>query len=185
MRVTHKTTDSLSAEGWRLMAAGFREKLTAKMIAARIEQGTGEKIAERTVSRRYREWVSEQARRRSAKEQMLALIEASREGDYSAAEMINALATDALMMNPNGFADAAPLKVQAQNLKAEELRIKRADMEVRRRAVEVQETRLRLLEAREQRALTTLEKPDAEMTPEERVREIQAIYGIHREANGQ
>ncbi len=183
-RIVHKATDRLTPEAWRVMIAGFRDKLTAKMIAARVEQETGEKVTERTVSSRMREWHLDQTRRKAAREQMLALVEAMKEGNWSAAEMIQALATDALMMNPDGLTTASPLKVQAQNLKAEELRIKREAVEVRKREMEINARKLALLEERERRAVALLDEQEKKasenggMVSAEDLRRVRELYGL-------
>ena len=67
--------------------------------------------------------------------------------------------------------------MQAQNLKAEELRIKRSEMELRRRSVELDEKKLETALDRERKALELL-RPEAAMTPEQRVDEIRGIYGL-------
>lgn len=188
-RLVHKATDQLSAEGCRVMLAGFRSKLSNRMIAAQIEQATGEVVAERTLGRRHSEWRAEQSRRQAAREQVQDLVAAMKAEDWSAAEMVQALATDALMMDPERFTGADPLKVQGQNLKAEELRLKREEMEMRRRALELDERKFALMADREKRAIEAAEalagKAGAgEKLTVEDLNRIREVYGLKPVASG-
>lgn len=182
MRLTHKATDVLSAEAHRIISAGFRGKSTYSAIAKQLA-AIGVNVPERTIARRGVEWREEESRRRAAREQMTALVEAMKEGNWSAAEMIQALATDALMMNPDALTGADPLKVQAQNLKAEELRIKRSEMELRRRVVELDEKRLTAALDKEQKTLQAAQDLERkaergeQISPED-IRRIRDIYGL-------
>lgn len=180
MRLVHKATDGLSVEAQRILIGGFRAKWANKAIAREIFEATGERVAERTVARRGAEWRTEQSRRLAAKDQMLALVEAMKEGNVPASEMIQALATDALLTNPNGFAGADPLKVQDRNLRAEEIALKRAELAVKQRALELNEKKFSAMREREEKAKAALEKAEPAMTPDERLREIQEIYGIKK-----
>ena len=182
-RLVHKATDGLSAEAQRLMMAGFRGKRTYAAIVRQIEETTGEKVAPSTLARRSSEWRTEQSRRQAAREYVGDLVAELKANNFTATEMAEALLTDALMANADGFKNADPLKVQAQNLRAREVATKERELGIKTRAIELDERRLKLIEDREQRVKTTLEKPAEEMTPEQRLREIQAIYGIRREAN--
>jgi hypothetical protein len=178
MRLVHKATDGMGAEATRIMVGGFRTKLPYRAIARQIAEQTGEKVAERTVARRGVEWRSEQSRRQAAREQMQALVDAMKEGNWSAAEMIQALATDALMQNPEALTGADPLRLQGQNLKAEELRIKREEMDLRKRGLDLDVKRFEAVQEREQRAVAALEDKTETLTPEERLRRIRELYGL-------
>jgi hypothetical protein len=181
-RLVHKATDGLSAEAQRVMVGGFRAKKTYTAIAADLAE-IGETVPERTVARRAAEWRQAQERRENARLYVHDLVGAMKAQDVTAAEMVQALATDALLADPEAFISGDPIQVQRQNLKAEELRIKRLEMETRRRALGLDERRLKIIEDREVRVKATLEKPEETMTLEQRLREIQAIYGIKQEAN--
>ena len=186
-RLVHKATDNLSAEARRMMVAGFRSKMTYRAIARQIAGDTGEKVSERTVARRGNEWRAEQSRRRAAREQMQALVDAMKKGEWSAAEMIQALATDALMQNPDALTNADPLRVQAQNLRAEELRLKREELELRKRTVTLDEKKAGAMLERERRAVEAAEELQekagrGEQLTGEDLDKIRSIYGLQRRA---
>lgn len=169
----------ISPEAQRVMVAGFRERKPASVIALLVREGTGERVTVRTIERRAAAWRAEQVRRQTAREQMEDLVAAMKQNDATAAEMIQALATDALMLAPGAWLQADPVKIQAQNLYAEEIRLKREKLDVQRRAVEVQERRLKLLEEKQRAAdaaLSVLEKK-ADISPED-VRKVREIYGL-------
>src|SRR6266581_4284498 len=105
------------------MIACFREKLPAAMIVARIAAETGETVAERTVARRKAEWEAEQKRRRAGREQMEDLLAAARAGDSTASEMVNALAIEQLMRDPEGTLSVDPVELQRTSIAAERVRI--------------------------------------------------------------
>ena len=175
-RLVHKTTDGLSEEAQRVMRAGFHAKKTYAAVARDLKE-IGVEVNERTIARRGQEWGEERRRRQAARDYVSDLVAAAAENP-EASQVLGALATDALIADPDGFKAGDPIKVQRLNLRAEELRLKRDELEIKKRLVSTVETRLGLLEARELRAKAALEKTDAEMTPEQRVREIEAIYGI-------
>ena len=58
-------------------------------------------IAPRTIARRAAEFRAEQSRRQTAREQVADLVQAMRENDFTSAEMIQALATQALIDDPH------------------------------------------------------------------------------------
>jgi hypothetical protein len=180
-RRTHKSTDKLSAEARRVMFAGFASGMTYAAIAEQL-WSMGVKIPERTVARRGAEWHEEQERRKAAREQVAAIMEAMKEGRWESSEILRALATDALLNDPEAFAGADPMKVQDRNLAAEDLRLKREKLELQKAKHDLNVAKFRALQEREQRAIAALEKPADRMTPEDRLREIRAIYGI-KEAN--
>ncbi len=60
--LTRRTRD-VDPHAHALMVDGFRMRLTAKEIVARIRDATGESIPERTVSRWYLQWRTEEQRR--------------------------------------------------------------------------------------------------------------------------
>jgi hypothetical protein len=182
-KLGHKKTDQLSPEAQRVMIGGFRARKTYAAIAKDLAE-IGETVPERSIARRASEWRQAQERRDQARDYVHDLVDAMRAQSVTAAEMVQALATDALLLDPEAFTGGDPIKVQRQNLRAEELRLKRDELEIKRRLVSAEEERLRLLVAREQRAIAALQKSETEMTPEQRLREIQEIYGIRQEANG-
>jgi hypothetical protein len=153
-----KVTDSLGPEAQRIMVQAFREKKSSLMIADLIKRETGETANERTIGRRASEWRAEQSRRQAAREQASALISAMKEHNLVASEMIQALATDALMMNPDGFALQDPIKVQRQNLIAEEIRLKRDALELRRAEHDLEAERFAIMRQREQRAIAAADE---------------------------
>lgn len=178
-----KATDSLPAECWDLMKAGFRDKKTSTEIAREIESTVGVRIHPRTIGRRALEWREEMGRRQAKKEEMQALVAAMDEGDLTASGVIKALALQALLDDPSAFGSQNPLKVQSQNLRAEELMIKRDTLKLKEREVAVNEGRLRLLQEREQRVLATTQELETKLatgksvTPED-IRRIREVYGL-------
>jgi phage shock protein A len=181
-RMVHKATDDLAPEAVRVMVNGFRGKLTAAAIAGRLAEIDVE-VPERTIARRAQEWRALEARRTAAREQMTAMVEAMKEGNHTASEMIQALATDALINDPDAFSGADPLKVQSQNLRAEELRLKREEMELRRKAQELDEKKFTALQEKSVRALAEtveLEKraESGETITPDQLRRIRDIYGL-------
>lgn len=175
-RLVHKTTDGLSEEALRVMRAGFHARKTYAAVARDLAE-IGVTVPERTIARRGQEWGEERRRRQAARDYVSDLVAAAAENP-DASQVLGALATDALIADPDGFRSGDPIKVQRLNLRAEELRLKRDELEIKKRLVSTVEMRMGLLEAREARAKAALERPDAEMTPEQRVAEIEAIYGI-------
>ena len=93
------------------------------MIARQLNE-VGADVPERTVARRGAEWREEQERRERVRDQVQAMVGAMKDHDLSSAEMLQALAIDALMSDPEAWAQADPVKVQRQNLQAETLRLK-------------------------------------------------------------
>lgn len=183
-RRVHKSTDDLAPEAVRVLTGGFRAGKTYAAIARDLAE-IGIEVPERTIARRGAEWRQAQERREQTKTYVHDLVAAMKANDLTAAEMVEALSRQALMDDPEAFTSADPLKVQRLSLQAQELRIKAQDLAIRERQVMAEETRLKLLTAREERAKAALEKPETEMTPEQRLREVEAIYGIRRqEANG-
>jgi hypothetical protein len=164
------------------MTAGFRSKLTYAAIAQQLTE-IGEEVAERTIARRGAEWRFQQARHEDARQYVHNLVEAMKAQNVTAAEMVQALATDALLMDPEAFTSGDPIKVQRQNLQAETLRLKREELEIKRRLVSAEEARLRMLEAREQRAIAATEDLKAKAGRGEAltaadIDRIRGIYGI-------
>jgi hypothetical protein len=92
-------------------------------------------------------------------------------------EMIQALACDQLMEHPEALTGADPIELHGLQLKAETIRQKARELDIRARVVAMDERRLGMLEEREKRAVELL-RPEAAMTPEERVDEIRRIYGL-------
>jgi len=180
--MAHKTTDALPPEAVRVMMNGFREKKTAVAIEQELK-GLDVEVAVRTIARRAQEWRAAESLRLAAREQMAAMVAAMKDGNSTASEMIQALATDALIMNPEAFTGADPLKVQSQNLKAEELRLRRLEMELRQRAQELDEEKFKALQKKSADALAETielqrkaERGDT-ITPEQ-LQRIRDIYGL-------
>jgi len=176
-------TVSISEAAHAVMAVCFRQKLPARMIAAKVLAVTGEKVAPRTIARRASEWGLESRRRQAARDQVSDLVEAMKANDFTATEMINALATQALIDSPTGFTNADPLAVQAANLRSEELRLKSETLRVKERAVAVAEQKMKILQAREQRTLEATAELAAKaergekISPED-LQRIRDIYGL-------
>lgn len=177
-------TDKLSPAAQRLMVGGFRAKLTSRMIADQIARETGEQVAERTVSRRASDWRKEQRRRESVRENVQAMVAAMKAENLQASEMIQALAIDALMADPEAWSQSDPIKVQRQNLQAEKLKQSRESMELRRRQIELEQQKFDLMRERERKAAAETEAlaekaGRGEQITEADVRKIRDIYGLN------
>jgi hypothetical protein len=178
-----KVTDDLSEEARRVMVLGISEGRSAAFISQAILDATGEQVHERTVSRRASEWRAEVSSRKAARERMENLVAAMKAGNMDASEMVQALAMDRLVENPEALTGADPIQLQGLALKGEELRLKRQQLAVRERAIEVVERKLKLSEVREQRAIAAtaeLEKKaeQGEQISAADVAKIRAIYGL-------
>jgi hypothetical protein len=171
----------IGEEAQAIMLRGFAAGWTAERVARAVSEEAGETVSTRTIARRAAEWRAEMARRTSARERMEDLVAAMRSGNMDASEMIQALAMDRLVDDPDALAAENPVRVQKLSLQAEELRLKRRKLDVQERQVAVTEKKLALLESRDARVKAVAEKP--EMTAEERLAEIQAIYGIRQKAS--
>jgi hypothetical protein len=176
-RLAHKSTDRLSPEAVRLMIAGFRARKTYAAIARDLAE-IGVTVPERTIARRGAEWQAEERRRQQTREWAEALVEAAKSSP-EASSVVKALATDALLSEPDAFTGADAVKVQRLNLRAQELELKREDLEIRRRQVVIDEKRLALLEERERRMTAALtEEKGEQLSAEERLRRAKEAWGI-------
>jgi hypothetical protein len=166
------------------MVACFREKLPASMTAARILAETGETVAERTIGRRKAEWTAAQNRRQAGRERMEDLLLAMESGNRTASEMVNALAMEALMNDPDGFSVMNPIEVQKTSIAAERVRLQRERMELQKRQVALEEAKFELMKQREEKAIAATRElaqksaSGQSLKPED-FRKIQDIYGIN------
>ena len=128
-RITHRAVDSLGDDVRRVIASGFCGHKTAAAIAGDLKTQTGQSVAERTVSREMKRLHDQQRRRDASREQARALLAAAREENIVASELIQALATQALMDDPESFTGQDAVQVQRANLEAEKIRLKRAKLE--------------------------------------------------------
>jgi len=153
----------MSGEGQRAMFAAFREGKTAEEAAQKIRDSSGEQVATWVVRKRLKLWQEQQARRWAAKEQAEEIIADMKALNWGPAELIVALLTDALMMDPDSLKDGRALKVGAQNLAAERVRINRERLELEKKRVEMKE-----------RTGEVGGKP----TASEKVQKVKEIYGL-------
>jgi hypothetical protein len=164
----------LSEEGQRVMLQGFVEKHTALWISRAIETATGERVADRTISRRMAEWRSERDNFDRAKQQFAAMKAAGLDG----VQMMQALAFDRLVENPGALTGSDPIDFHKLGLEAEKLALKKREIDARERMLALEERRAAMVEAREKRAIAALGEDKPEMSAEERLTEIRGIYGI-------
>ena len=158
----------------------FEQKLPALTIAARIREDFGEEVAERTIGRRKAEWEAEQQRRQAAREQMEDLVAAARGSDLKASEMIEALAREALMRDPDGLGGIDSKAA----LEAEKVHLKRDELALKQRQIALDEAKFDLMKQREKQAIETaaaLETKAASgqsISPED-IRKIREVYGLN------
>jgi len=179
-----RKTDQLSSAARQAMLACFAQHLPASMIAAKIKAETGETVADRTVGRRKSEWEAEQQRRQANREQMEDLVAAARGSDLKASEMIEALAREALMRDPDGFGSLNPIDVQRTSLQAEKVRLAREKLELQKRIVDLDEAKFSRMKQREEQAIDAtraLERKAASgqaISPDD-LRKIREVYGLN------
>jgi uncharacterized FAD-dependent dehydrogenase len=178
MSTRKRKTDELTAEALQAMLYGFSKHLAASLIAKQVKALTGEDVSERTIARRKSEWEAEQRRLKEKREYMEVLLAAGRAGDYTASEMVNALAVEALMRDPDGFSALNPIDVQRTSIQAEKVRLQRGKLALAQRQQDLDEKRFALLQSREQRAVAALKDDGETLTPEQRVQRIREIYGL-------
>ena len=184
-RRVHKSTDALDADVMQRMKAGFHAGKTYAAIARDLAD-IGVEVPERTIARRGQEWEEQRRRRQAAREYVTDLVAAAA-ANPEASAVLGALATDALMSEPETFTGADPLKVQRLNLRAEELRLKREELEIRKRATTIDEQRMTLMLDREKRAVLTADELAAkagrgEALTADDMNRIREIYGLRQEA---
>jgi hypothetical protein len=182
MRLVHKATDDLSPEAIRVMTEGFRLRKTYAAIAKDLDD-IDEPVPERTIARRAVEWRREQARRQSAREQVQDLVSAMKSNDLSAAEMVQALAMQALLDDPEAYAEKDPIRVQKQALTAEEIRLKKRKQELAERRLELDEQKYRAQQEREEKARAAADEAAAKAARGESltvddINRIRDIYGM-------
>jgi hypothetical protein len=183
-KFAHKATDHLSEAAWQIILAGFAAAKTYRAIVAEVKQKTGERVAERTLARRAVEWRREEARRAAAREHARNLVAAVKENNLAAPEILVAMATDQLLMDPDSFRKADPIDIQRTNLEAEKLRIKREELEVKKRQVAIDEQKLALIKDRQAKLAAETERLEEkaakgeQLTTEEIARIRQQVYGL-------
>lgn len=168
----------LSDAAAAVMLRGFAAGWTAERIAQAVADESGEKVSARTIARRAAEWRESKRRFDAGTERWKQLLAAAQDSPADVSGMIQALAKDYLLQNPNALDGADPIKMGRAALVAQELELKRRQVEVKERAVAIDERRVKLLEEREQRAIAALGDDKQQMTAEERLAEIKAIYGL-------
>jgi hypothetical protein len=171
-------TDSLSSEAQQLLAACLRGKLAPALIVQQIKTATGEEVSERTIARRKADFEAETQRRRAGREQMEDLLAAMRQGDHTASEMVNALAIEQLMRDPDGTLAADPIALQQTSIQAERVRLQAKSMAIKERQLALEEQKFAALQAREQRAIDALKGDESKLSPQDMLRKVKEIYGL-------
>jgi hypothetical protein len=177
-------TDQLSPEATHLMAVGFRSKTPSAQLVMQIRNATGEVVSERTMARRKQEFEAEQQRRQSGREQMEDLLSAMRAGDATASEMVNALAMESLMRDPDGFAMLNPIDVQRTSIQAEKVRLQREKLELQKRQMALDEQKFELLKQQREQVLKAAEDLEQKVAggkqiTEDDLRKVKGIYGLN------
>lgn len=177
-----RITDTLSSAAQHLMAASFRSKLPAAMIAAKIKAETGEVVAERTIGRRKSEWDAEQLRKQANVETMENLVAAMKASNFDADEMVKALTLKGLQAESISL---DPLELQKVSLQADKVQLQRDTLELKKRQIALDEAKFDLMKQREKQAIEAtdaLERKAASgqsITPDD-IRKIrQEVYGLN------
>jgi hypothetical protein len=187
-RRVHKKVDQLAEHARRAIADGFRAGKTAAAVHRDLIELLGEEecaaISERTVSRELRALEADKCRRAAAREQSIAMLEAAKAVPGTASELIQALATQALMEDPESFTGADAVNVQWANLEAEKIRLKRAALEQQsarlaldREKFESMKTKLAAIRKQAGQAKEAVEKAGESISPDLR-RKILDVYGL-------
>jgi len=180
-----KATDRLSKNAWDKIKQGFAANKTFVAIARDVA-AIGERVSENALQRRHVEWSAENERLSAEKRYVNNLVDAGKT-DPAAAEIIRALATDALVKAPTDFTSADPIKVQALNLKAEEVQLARekearelAKLELDREKVQLEREKFERLKEKDKLmvAAATAVKKVADQASPELKRRIEEMYDI-------
>lgn len=181
-----RVTDSLSSEAQQRLAVYLREGLPAAVIAEKLQIEFSETVSERTIARRKAEWEAETRRRQSGREQMEDLLAAMRAGNHTASEMVNALAVEALMRDPDGTLSADPIALQNTSIAAERVRNQAKSMALKERQIALDEQKFAILQARERAAIAATEELEkaagaGKQVTVDDLRKIKEIYGLKHE----
>ena len=183
-RITHRAVDSLGDDVRRVIASGLCGHKTAAAIAGDLKTQTGQSVAERTISREMKRLHDQQRRRDASREQARALLAAAREENIVASELIQALATQALMEDPESFTGQDAVKVQFANLEAEKIRLKRAKLDqdnqrlaLDREKFEGLKTKLATIRKQAEAAKEAVNKAGESISPELR-KQLEDVYDL-------
>lgn len=172
-------TDRLSSGAQQRLAVYLREKLPPALIVEKLQAEFNETVAERTIARRKAEYEEKAQRRQAGREQMEDLLAAMRAGDHTASEMVNALAIEQLMRDPDGTLAVDPIALQQTSIQAERVRLQAKSMALKERQIALDEKKFEVLQERERRAIAELNGESAkQLSPEEMLRKIKDIYGL-------
>ena len=182
-RITHRAVDSLGDDVRRVIVSGFCGHKTAAAIAGDLKTQTGQSVAERTISREMKRLHDQQRRRDASREQARALLAAARDENIVASELIQALATQALMDDPESFTGQDAVQVQRANLEAEKIRLKRAEIELRKQQHELNREKFDEVKKRDQAGRETVEeiakhKADGGEVTEEQWQKLLKVWNL-------
>jgi hypothetical protein len=163
------------------MISGFEQAKPAHAISKELAESCGVSVSPRTVRRRAAEWAEERDRIRWVTEAMDRLLEQGKKEGKDVSEMIIAMAKELLQINSRALVSADPLEVQRLGLAGESLRLRARQVDVQEHRLELQERRQVLVEEREKLAIAALEEKGKgeELSPEERIARVRAIYGLN------
>jgi hypothetical protein len=153
----------LTREAERILSAGFRENKPLEEIQESLRQATGESPFLWVLEGKHKNWKRQQMNRWAAKQQAEDLIADMKSENWGPAELIVALITDALMMEPEALRKGEGLRVAAQSLAAERVRINRERLELEKKRMELKE-----------RDKQPAEAPDAEV----KAGQLKEVYGL-------
>lgn len=167
------------------MLACFRQGMTAAQTVERVKAETGEEIAERTIGRRKAEWEAEQERRKASREQMEDLLAAMKAGNHTASEMVNALAVEAMMRDPDVMLSANPVALQQTSIAAERVRLQREQVELKKRQLALDEAKFDRMKQREEQTLDAAKELKKKAAAGESIapEDLNRIFGIYGLSN--
>ena len=111
------------------------------------------------------------------------LLAAMRAGDHTASEMVNALAIEQLMRDPDGTLSADPIALQQTSIAAERVRLQAKSMQLKERQIALDEAKFAAMQKREQAAIAATEELEKAAGSGKQVtladlRKIKEIYGL-------
>jgi hypothetical protein len=180
-RRTHFAVERLSVDAQVVVQRGLREKWTFTKIVAEVLAATGEKVAQSSLARYASKWAAQTQRVQEKQDQAAAFVSAVKAGNLSAAEMTEALLTQALIESSAALLSVEPDKLSREQREFQKLELKRQEIQIRREELELDRRKLDALEAKQkaidERVKQAVAPENADLTEAEKSR-IRKIYGL-------